>query len=216
MLVVNYMCRMWHKYYFLCNFLITLFNPFRSIFIRSSNVLIIYVKSIIYIYSAAIYYNSDIVVMSRGNKKKIHLHLFIKGRAFYCLALWYGIHSGLYHGTNLMSIYALCGGFGVYCGNSSSPYECLKGFEPFSMNYTRLNDWSGGCVRKSPLQCENNTYGNGTKDWFMKMPNVRLHVNSKAYNWAASARIHCEAACINHCSCTAYAYNRSGYCMIWE
>jgi len=78
MLVVNYMCRMWHKYYFLCNFLITLFNPFRSIFIRSSNVLIIYVKSIIYIYSAAIYYNSDIVVMSRGNKKKNSLTPFYK------------------------------------------------------------------------------------------------------------------------------------------
>ncbi|XP_062177119.1 G-type lectin S-receptor-like serine/threonine-protein kinase At2g19130 [Alnus glutinosa] len=113
-------------------------------------------------------------------------------------------------------VYALCGGFGVYRGNSSSPCECLKGFEPFSMNYTRLNDWAGGCVRKSPLQCENNTYGNGTKDWFMKMPNVRLPVNSKAYNWAVSDRINCEAACMNNCSCTAYAYNRSGYCMIWE
>jgi len=113
-------------------------------------------------------------------------------------------------------VYALCGGFGVYRGNSSSPCECLKGFEPFSMNYTRLNDWAGGCVRKSPLQCENNTYGNGTKDWFMKMPNVRLPVSSEAYNWVVSARINCEAACMNNCSCTAYAYNRSGYCMIWE
>jgi hypothetical protein len=28
MLVVNYLCRMWHKYYFLCNYLITLFNLF--------------------------------------------------------------------------------------------------------------------------------------------------------------------------------------------
>ncbi|XP_062177118.1 G-type lectin S-receptor-like serine/threonine-protein kinase At1g11330 [Alnus glutinosa] len=115
-----------------------------------------------------------------------------------------------------VDVYGLCGGFGVYRGNSSIPCECLKGFEPFSMNYTRLNDWSGGCVRKSPLQCENNTYSNGTKDWFMKMPNVRLPVNSKAYNWAASARINCQTACMNNCSCTAYAYNRSGYCMIWE
>jgi hypothetical protein len=58
-------------------------------------------------------------------------------------------------------IYALCGAFGVlYRQNSSNPCECLKGFQPFSMNYTRLNDWPGGCVRKTPLQCENNTYAN--------------------------------------------------------
>jgi hypothetical protein len=59
-------------------------------------------------------------------------------------------------------------------------------------------------VRKSPLQCENKTYTNDKKDWFMKMPNVRLPVNSKEYNWTVSAGINCEAACMNNCSCTAY------------
>jgi len=111
------------------------------------------------------------------------------------------------------NVYGLCGAFGVYRDNISSPCECLKGFEPFSTNYTSLNDWTGGCVRKSPLQCENNTYANGKKDWFMKIPFLRLPVNSKAYS-AASAR-NCEVACMNNCSCTAYAYNSSG-CVIWE
>ncbi|XP_062177165.1 G-type lectin S-receptor-like serine/threonine-protein kinase At1g11330 [Alnus glutinosa] len=113
------------------------------------------------------------------------------------------------------SIYGLCGAFGVYRKNISSPCECLIGFEPFSTDYTSGNDWSGGCVRKSSLQkCENNTYANGKKDWFMKIPFLRLPGNSKAYS-AASAR-YCEVACMNNCSCTAYAYNSSGYCMIWE
>jgi hypothetical protein len=112
------------------------------------------------------------------------------------------------------NVYGLCGAFGVYRGNISSPCECLKGFEPFSTNYTSLNDWTGGCVRKSPLQCENNTYANGKKDWFMKIPFLRLPANSKAYS-AASAR-NCKEACMNSCSCTAYAYNSSGYCVIWE
>jgi hypothetical protein len=111
-------------------------------------------------------------------------------------------------------VYALCGGFGVYSGNSSSPCECLKGFEPISTNYTSRKDWSGGCVRKFPLQCENITYANGKKDWFTKIPFLRLPVNSKAYS-AASVR-NCEVACMNNCSCTAYAYNSSGYCVIWE
>ncbi|XP_062150847.1 G-type lectin S-receptor-like serine/threonine-protein kinase At2g19130 [Alnus glutinosa] len=150
-------------------------------------------------------YRSKLVMLSTG---KLQLWTWLSGPL-----VW---NSFWYKPRDPSDVYALCGGFGVYSGNSSSPIcECLKGFEPFSIDYTRLNDWSGGCVRKSPLQCENNTYGNGTKDWFMKMPNVRLPVNSKAY-WAESARINCEAACMNNCSCTAYAYNRSGYCMIWE
>ncbi|XP_059446515.1 G-type lectin S-receptor-like serine/threonine-protein kinase At2g19130 [Corylus avellana] len=118
--------------------------------------------------------------------------------------------------TNLSDVYALCGAFGmVQCPeNFSNPCECLKGFEPFSMNYTRLNDWSGGCVRKSLLQCENNRYANGKKDWFMQVSNMRLPVYSKVYNLALNAS-RCELACIENCSCAAYAYNRSG-CMISE
>jgi hypothetical protein len=115
--------------------------------------------------------------------------------------------------TAELSIYALCGAFGVYRENFSSPCECLKGFEPFSVADTRLNDWSGGCVRKSPLQCENNTYANGTKDWFLKISNMQLPLYSKAY--LAVNASGCELACMKNCSCMAYAYNRSG-CMIWE
>jgi hypothetical protein len=110
-------------------------------------------------------------------------------------------------------VYAFCGAFGVSRKNFSSPCECLTGFEPSSMEDTGLDDWSGGCVRKSPLQCENNTYANGKKDWFLKISNMRLPVYMKPY-LAMSAR-KCEQACIENCSCTAYAYNTSG-CKIWE
>jgi hypothetical protein len=84
---------------------------------------------------------------------------------------------------NLSNVYALCGAFGVvqYPDNFSNPCECLKGFKPFSIEDARLNDWSGGCVRKSPLQCENNTHVNVKNDWFMKISNMRLLVYSKAY-----------------------------------
>ncbi|XP_059437581.1 uncharacterized protein LOC132170571 [Corylus avellana] len=112
--------------------------------------------------------------------------------------------------VNISDVYGLCGAFGVNYGSTSNPCECLNGFKPFSIEETNLSDWSGGCVRKSPLQCENITYANAKKDWFMKIPNVRLPVNSKAYG-----AMNCEVACMNNCSCTAYAYNSSG-CMIWE
>jgi len=98
--------------------------------------------------------------------------------------------------------------------NFSNPCVCLTGFKPFSIEETNQSDWSGGCVRKSPLQGMNNTYANGKKDWFMKIPNLRFPVNSKAHS--AVSAMNCEGACMNNCSCTAYAYNSSGYCMIWE
>ncbi|XP_062177115.1 G-type lectin S-receptor-like serine/threonine-protein kinase At4g27290 [Alnus glutinosa] len=117
---------------------------------------------------------------------------------------------------NLSDVFALCGAFGVvqYPENYSTPCQCLIGFEPFSMNYTGLDDWRGGCVRKSPLQCKNNPYANGQKDWFLEMSYMQLPAYSKAYNLPADASI-CEFACLRDCSCTAFAYNRSG-CMIWE
>jgi len=117
------------------------------------------------------------------------------------------------HPTGQSKNYGFCGAFGVYRDNISSPCECLKGFEPFSKNDTILNDWTGGCVRKSPLQCENNTYAKGKKDWFVKTTFPRLPINSKAYS--ASSAKNCEVACMKNCSCTAYAYNSSG-CVIWE
>jgi hypothetical protein len=120
-----------------------------------------------------------------------------------------------YAPTKPSDVYALFGAFGVvqYPDNFSKPCECLKGFKPFSIEDTRLNDWSGGCVRKSPLQCENNMHANVKKDWFMKISNMRLPIYSKAY-MAVNASS-CELACMENCDCAAYAYNRSG-CMIWE
>jgi hypothetical protein len=115
---------------------------------------------------------------------------------------------------NAFDVYGLCGAFGVNYENFSNPCVCLTGFKPFSIEETNQSDWSGGCVRKSPLQCMNNTYANGKKDWFMKIPNLRFPVNSKAHS--AVSAMNCEGACMNNCSCTAYAYNSSGYCMIWE
>ncbi|KAG2703288.1 hypothetical protein I3760_06G131700 [Carya illinoinensis] len=110
----------------------------------------------------------------------------------------------------LSDVYASCGAFGVYneYGNSSSPCECLKGFED-----TNLNDWSGRCVRKLPLQCENSKPANGKNDSFLEMSNMRLPVKPITYLFE-SAGI-CEKSCIEKCSCTAYAYNINT-CMIWE
>ncbi|KAL3591103.1 hypothetical protein D5086_009743, partial [Populus alba] len=78
-------------------------------------------------------------------------------------------------------VYGLCGVFGVFQGNSSSSCECLKGFKPLVQNdWSIQNDWSSGCIRKFPLQCQNKK-SIGKQDGFLKMSILTLPANSKTY-----------------------------------
>ncbi|XP_034912850.2 G-type lectin S-receptor-like serine/threonine-protein kinase At4g27290 [Populus alba] len=105
-------------------------------------------------------------------------------------------------------VYGLCGVFGVFQGNSSSSCECLKGFKPLVQN-----DWSSGCVRKSPLQCQNKRSA-GKEDGFLKISNLTLPANSKTYQKVSAER--CRLDCLEICSCVAYAYNKNSGCSLWE
>ncbi|GAU17043.1 hypothetical protein TSUD_105420 [Trifolium subterraneum] len=61
-------------------------------------------------------------------------------------------------------VYAFCGAFGS-CTENSKPYcNCLSGFEPKSQSDWDLEDHSGGCKRKTTLQCESSDHSNGVKD----------------------------------------------------
>ncbi|XP_042501065.1 G-type lectin S-receptor-like serine/threonine-protein kinase At2g19130 [Macadamia integrifolia] len=113
----------------------------------------------------------------------------------------------------ICDVYALCGAFGT-CHEQELPFcKCLQGFKPRSpTDYNNLSDWSGGCVRKAPLLCGNNVSINGEKDGLLSMPNMRLPANPHSLE-VESAQA-CELACLNNCSCTAYAYD--GGCSVWE
>ncbi|KAG6773118.1 hypothetical protein POTOM_020372 [Populus tomentosa] len=106
-------------------------------------------------------------------------------------------------------VYGLCVAFGVFNENSSSyDCECLKGFKPLVQN-----DWSSGCVRKSPLQCQNKR-SVGKEDGFLKISNLTLPANSKTYQKVSAER--CRLDCLEICSCVAYAYNKNSGCSLWE
>ncbi|KAJ6397410.1 hypothetical protein OIU77_018428 [Salix suchowensis] len=104
-------------------------------------------------------------------------------------------------------VYGLCGVFGVF-HNSSSNCDCLKGFKPLVQN-----DWSSGCVRKSPLKCQNKS-SVGKEDGFLKMSDLALPANSKTYQKVSAGR--CRLDCIEKCSCMAYTYNNYNGCSLWE
>ncbi|KAJ6306003.1 hypothetical protein OIU78_021351 [Salix suchowensis] len=104
-------------------------------------------------------------------------------------------------------VYGLCGVFGVF-HNSSSYCECLKGFKPLVRD-----DGSSGCVRKSPLQCQNKS-SVGKEDGFLKMSDLALPANSKTYQKVSAGR--CRLDCIEKCSCMAYTYNNYNGCSLCE
>ncbi|KAF3443809.1 hypothetical protein FNV43_RR13499 [Rhamnella rubrinervis] len=110
-------------------------------------------------------------------------------------------------------VYAFCGPYGT-CNQKSLPFcNCLTGFEKESQNDWDLGDFSGGCKRKTKLQCGNNVSSvdhKGDKDKFLQMPGMSLPKQSVTVGSAAE----CESTCLNNCSCTAYALDNND-CLIW-
>ncbi|XP_051115032.1 G-type lectin S-receptor-like serine/threonine-protein kinase At2g19130 [Andrographis paniculata] len=112
-------------------------------------------------------------------------------------------------------VYAFCGAFGT-CNQNSMPFcNCLPGFRPKSDNDWNLNDYSDGCVRDIDLQCRNNSVfaSNGSTDKFLLASNMNLPLHPQKL--AVGSKGQCESACLDSCSCSAYAYDANG-CLIWN
>ncbi|MCD9559969.1 hypothetical protein HAX54_018350 [Datura stramonium] len=100
-----------------------------------------------------------------------------------------------------------CGAFGICNINASPPCECLPGYEPVKLDWD-IGDYSGGCVRKTPLQCDSNNIR------FVRMQNVKLPASSESMQVGKNQI--CEYICSSNCSCNAYAYSNSGECLLWN
>ncbi|XP_058073108.1 G-type lectin S-receptor-like serine/threonine-protein kinase At2g19130 [Magnolia sinica] len=109
-------------------------------------------------------------------------------------------------------VYALCGAFGSCNEKSSSSCSCLPGFEPKSPKDWNLESWWGGCMRKTHLGCGRNGSFEGEKNRFWALPNMKLQDPLRSLE-VGSIR-ECELACLNDCSCTAYAFESR--CSIWS
>ena len=111
-------------------------------------------------------------------------------------------------------VYGLCGEF-ASCNSLSSPVcSCLKGFEPRNIREWKRNNWTGGCVRRRPLQCEriSNKTTSRKEDGFLKLQMVK--VPDFAEGLAVTPDT-CRILCLENCSCVAYSHHDVIGCMSW-
>ncbi|XP_071689664.1 G-type lectin S-receptor-like serine/threonine-protein kinase B120 [Rutidosis leptorrhynchoides] len=104
-------------------------------------------------------------------------------------------------------VYNRCGDFGV-CRSENGPNicSCMEGFDPRYINGSNSGNWSGGCVRRSNLECDSN---GTTSDGFVKLTGVKLP------DFADGLAGDCENGCLRNCSCNAYANVTGVGCLIW-
>ncbi|KAA8523792.1 hypothetical protein F0562_010215 [Nyssa sinensis] len=109
-------------------------------------------------------------------------------------------------------IYGTCGAYGSCNINNSPVCGCLSKFVPKYPEDWDTTDWSSGCVRKTPLDCQNG-------DGFLKYSDVKLP--DTQYSWFNESMNlrECEMVCLRNCSCMAYANldvrgGGSG-CLLW-
>ncbi|KAL1221658.1 G-type lectin S-receptor-like serine/threonine-protein kinase [Cardamine amara subsp. amara] len=111
--------------------------------------------------------------------------------------------------TDSCAVYNYCGSFGI-CNETQElpPCRCVPGFKRAFRQGSDSNDFSGGCISESQLQC-----GNGN-DKFLPIENMKLATDPTA--WVSSALLvtTCASTCLADCSCKAYADNGTK-CLMW-
>lgn len=108
--------------------------------------------------------------------------------------------------------YGLCHGYGI-CNIANSPVcSCLDKFVPKSPDDWQATDWSSGCVRRIPLNCQKG-------DGFLKYSGIKLpDTRWSWYNYNMTLK-ECEKICLKNCSCMAYSNTdvrgKGSGCLLW-
>ena len=111
--------------------------------------------------------------------------------------------------------YGLCGANGN-CVLSDSPVcQCLKGFRPKSQEQWISMDWSQGCIRNNPLNCQMDKQKVG----FLKFSGLKLPDTANSWVNKDMNLKECRAKCLSNCSCMAYSNSdirgQGSGCAIW-
>ena len=112
---------------------------------------------------------------------------------------------------NFCDSYAFCGPNAFCNAEASQVCQCFGGFTEKNPDEWGIRNWTGGCARRTKLQC-----GNG--DDFLTAPGVKLPdtMNSTA-NMLLSID-ECREECLKDCSCVAYSsvnISSGSGCIMW-
>ncbi|KAL5772593.1 hypothetical protein ACOSQ2_012517 [Xanthoceras sorbifolium] len=116
---------------------------------------------------------------------------------------------------NVCDVYGTCGEFGICAPRNDPICSCLRGFEPKNIGEWSRGNWTSGCVRRTPLQCESiNKTGDASKeDGFLKYGMMKLPDFAER---RSAPEDECRELCLSNCSCIAYAYDVGVGCMTWR
>ncbi|KAH6826694.1 hypothetical protein C2S53_008890 [Perilla frutescens var. hirtella] len=92
--------------------------------------------------------------------------------------------------------------------NYSPACRCLDGFVPRVIHEWVLSNFTDGCVRSRDLQCSDDK----GKTEFTNVTITQLPANAQPWNAPNGA---CYLACSDNCSCTAYANDTGGGCLLF-
>lgn len=120
--------------------------------------------------------------------------------------------------ANKCEEYNHCGDFGI-CNMKKSPIcSCMKGFTPKYAEEWKKGNWTGGCMRRTELQCGKNTTNRllqeGGGDGFLQIDGVKLPDFADVDS--AKSASDCKLSCLGNCSCYAFSYVSTVGCMVWS
>ncbi|XP_057986337.1 G-type lectin S-receptor-like serine/threonine-protein kinase B120 isoform X2 [Hevea brasiliensis] len=114
--------------------------------------------------------------------------------------------------ANNCELYNYCGNFGVCKALANPECRCMEGFVPRNQEQWAKGNWSGGCVRRTELQCLKNISTAG-EDGFKELKCNKLPDFAVVYGDLFED---CQKRCLSNCSCNAFARVENIGCMIWN
>ncbi|KAI3509914.1 hypothetical protein L1887_25439 [Cichorium endivia] len=116
---------------------------------------------------------------------------------------------------DICDTYNICRSYGTCSTSTSRRCACLDEtkFVPRDQQGWQREDWEGGCVRRTPLDCENGS------DRFSKYSYVKFPDTQTSWFDMTMREQECKEKCLKNCTCMAYAITdvrgEGSGCLLW-
>nr|GMD91517.1 G-type lectin S-receptor-like serine/threonine-protein kinase At4g27290 [Ipomoea batatas] len=162
---------------------------------------------------------SEIITSCQGLNSSKLIRMVVTSSGIVELHIW-GDETGKWNSFPAAPVdgcdkYGVCGPYGS-CDNNRNPIcGCFDKFSPRYPVAWESSDFSGGCARRKPLNCQNTSSSDGFKIYSgLKLPDTEFSTFNASMNLQE-----CRQVCLNNCSCMAYSSlnisNGENGCLLW-